>query len=150
MLEFDINGNMLPFESLSDGTKRMFYIITETGVPDTSYFGSGFYSSGPDIGRILLIEEPELGIHPHQLQLLMDFLKEQSQHKQIIITTHSPQVLDILKNDELNRIIIASHSPEKGTQLRQLTEKEETKAKTYMSETGFLSDYWKYSDLDSN
>jgi len=150
VLEFEVNGSILPFDSLSDGTKRMFYIISEVAAEETYRFADGVVDSDSKMDRILLIEEPELGIHPHQLQLLMDFLKEQSQYKQIIITTHSPQVLDILKSDELNRIIIASHTPEKGTQLRHLTEKEEAKAKNYMHETGFLSDYWKYSDLESN
>ncbi len=150
VLEFEVNGSILPFDSLSDGTKRMFCVIAEVAAENTYRFADGVVDSDSKMDRILLIEEPELGIHPHQLQLLMDFLKEQAQYKQIIITTHSPQVLDILKSDELNRVIIASHTREKGTQLRHLTEKEEAKAKNYMHETGFLSDYWKYSDLDAN
>jgi predicted ATP-dependent endonuclease of OLD family len=42
--------------------------------------------------NLFMLEEPELGIHPHQLQLLMNYIKAQAKEKQIILTTHSPQV----------------------------------------------------------
>ncbi|WP_309332700.1 AAA family ATPase [Mucilaginibacter sp.] len=97
---------------------------------------------------LVLIEEPELGIHPHQFNLLMNFLKEQSEHKQIIISTHSPKALDHLSPDELNSILITYYDLKKGTQIRHLTNKEITKAKKYMKEVGFFSDYWLLSDLE--
>lgn len=131
-LEFKINGNWLPWSQLSDGTKRLFYIIAE--VTNTN--------------GLVLIEEPELGIHPHQFNLLMDFLKEQSEHKQIIISTHSPKALDYLSEAELNSILITYYDLKKGTQIRHLTGKEITKAKKYMKEVGFFSDYWLLSDLE--
>jgi len=121
-VEFKINGNWLPWSQLSDGTKRLFYIISEV----TSNNG------------LVFIEEPELGIHPHQFNLLMDFLKEQSEEKQIIISTHSPKALDHLSPDELGNILIAYYD----------LDKEEKKAKRYMKEVGFFSDYWMLSDLE--
>ena len=130
-LEFKINDFWYPFSSLSDGTKRIFYIISEV----TSFKG------------VVLLEEPELGIHPHQLHLLMTFLKEQSEDKQIIITTHSPQVLNILSKDELDKIIICEMTGN-GTKMRHLNEKQKAKARKYMEQDSFLSDYWVYSDLE--
>ncbi len=141
-LEFKVNDKWLPFKFLSDGTKRLFYIISEF----TNLFSKAM-SVNEDSFEIALLEEPELGIHPHQLHKLMLFIKEQSKEKQIILTTHSPQVLNILDADELDRIIICNYDKEKGTQLRHLTEKETHKAKLYMQED-FLSDYWIYSDLE--
>ena len=123
-IEFKVNNEWYSWDSLSDGTKRLFYIISEVVTAES----------------IVLLEEPELGIHPHQLHLLMQFLKEQSETKQIILTTHSPQVLDILNVNELNKIIIAEMT-EEGTKLRHLTEKQKKKATAYMEEL-FLSDYW--------
>ena len=131
-LEFKINGSWLPWSQLSDGTKRLFYIISEV----TNSTG------------LILIEEPELGIHPHQFNLLMNFLKEQSEDKQIIISTHAPKALDHLSPDELNNILITSYSSKKGTQMRHLTLKEVKKAKRYAKEVGFFSDYWLLSDLE--
>ena len=147
-LLFKINDQWLPFSSLSDGTKRLFYIIAEVAFSSRYRESRTLYlMSVYELSRIILLEEPELGIHPHQLDKLLEFLKEQSKHKQIIITTHSPQVLDILQKDELNRIIIAEMG-ENGTTMRHLTEKEEKKAAIYMEDEGFLSDYWRFSDLN--
>ncbi len=132
--EFKINDTWVPWSYLSDGTKRLFYIIAEI-------------SSQED--GLILIEEPELGIHPHQLFKLMTFIKEESYNKQIIISTHSPIVLDVLEPDELDRITIAKI--EKGTsQFHKLTEEQKEKAKEYMSEVSDLSYYWLHSDLESN
>ncbi|AYL97173.1 AAA family ATPase [Mucilaginibacter celer] len=131
-LEFNVNNNWLPWSQLSDGTKRLFHIITEIT-----------YTSG-----LVLLEEPELGVHPHQFHLLMNFLKEQSQHKQIIISTHAPKALDHLNLDELNNILLVNYDQKKGTQLRHLTIDEQTKAQEYAKEVGYVSDYWMYSDLE--
>lgn len=131
-IEFKINGNWLPWSQLSDGTQRLFYIIAE--VTNTK--------------GLVLIEEPELGIHPHQFSLLMDFLKEQSEDKQIIISTHSPKALDHLSPDELNNILITYYDLKRGTQIRHLSTGEVKKAKKYMKEVGFFSDYWLLSDLE--
>ncbi len=152
-LEFKIDGNWLPFSNLSDGTKRLFYIISEVFEineaenkrPSSS---TSLYLGNQEIRRIILIEEPELGIHPHQFQKLMEFLKIESEKKQIIITTHSPQALDAIHPDELNRIIIAYLADaHEGTKLRHLNESELIKAKEYVKED-YLSDYWLYSDLE--
>lgn len=153
-IEFKIDGNWIPFSSLSDGTKRLFYIISEIAevleTNDLSKVRStvlGYYGVN-DINRIILLEEPELGIHPHQFHKLLEFLKEESENKQIIITTHSPQALDAIKPNELDRITIAySTNTKEGTKLRHLNENEILKANEYIKED-FLSDYWLYSDLE--
>ncbi len=131
-LEFFINNEWLDWQQLSDGTKRLFYIVAEVTAQENS---------------IILLEEPELGVHPHQLFKLMSFLKEQSKHKQIIMTTHSPDVLNILTSDELDRIVVAEMT-EKGTKMRHLTEKQVKKAQKYMASELSLGDYWVHSDLE--
>ncbi|PWA09585.1 AAA family ATPase [Flavobacterium laiguense] len=150
-LEFKVDGSWLPFSNLSDGTKRLFYIISEVfeNKENTNKRPANKgWANESEISRIILIEEPELGIHPHQFHKLMEFLKEESEHKQIIITTHSPQALDSINENELNRIIIAYATNSKdGTKLKHLDETEIIKAKAYIKED-FLSDYWLYSDLE--
>ena len=133
-IQFLVSNEWMPWRMLSDGTKRIFFLIYEV-------FVSNSY--------IVCLEEPELGIHPDQLYKLMDFLKEQSIEKQIILTTHSPEVLNILSNDELDRIIVTHYDAEKGTQMRKMNEKQIEKAKRYMSKAGlFVSDYWVHSNLE--
>ena len=125
----------------------MFYIISEVVSEDYFFFRYSNFGEANSNSRIILIEEPELGIHPHQLHKLMLFLKEQSRTKQIIITTHSPEVLNILDGDELDSIILSYSDKEKGTLMRHMADKEKTKAKAYIKED-FLSDYWMHSNLE--
>ena len=132
-LDFKVNGDWQPWSQLSDGTKRLFILVAEI----THHQGG-----------LILVEEPELGVHPHQFYKIMTFLKEQAETKQIIISTHSPQALNHLGPDELDNLIIAKYEAKKGTQLYHLTNEQKAKAKDYMDEIGFLSDYWMHSDLE--
>jgi predicted ATP-dependent endonuclease of OLD family len=132
-LSFFVNNKWLNWKQLSDGTKRMFLIIV----------------SVVNESIVCFLEEPELGIHPDQLYLLMDFLKEQSKEKQIIITTHSPEVLNILDKTELDRIIVTRYDAEKGTQMHHLSPKKIRKGVSYMSKEGLtLKDFWVHSNLE--
>ncbi len=132
--DFKINDSWIPWSYLSDGTKRLFYLISEINSCKNG---------------VILIEEPELGIHPHQLYKLMQFIKEQSEDKQIIISTHSPLILDSLQSNELDRIIVAKI--ENGSsKFERLSENQIAIAKKYMEEVNDLSYYWLHSDLEEN
>ncbi|MEX0714611.1 MAG: AAA family ATPase [Pirellulales bacterium] len=58
----------------------------------------------PQPPRVLLIEEPENGIHPKRLQdvlkILRTLIAEQA-HSQVILTTHSPYVVDLFQPEEV-------------------------------------------------
>lgn len=131
--EFFVNNKWHNWRDLSDGTKRLFYIVSSISLREEGVF---------------LVEEPELGIHPDQLSKLINFLKEQSTTKQIIISTHSPEVLNHLKRDELDRIIICKHEGAVGTKMYHLEEEEKNHLKKYMVKKGFISDYWIYEGFD--
>lgn len=82
------------FEALnmSDGTLRALGILLAV-----------YQVSSPSL---VAIEEPEATIHPAALDVIMDILKEGSAHSQVVITTHSPDVLDNRKIlDEELRIV---------------------------------------------
>jgi AAA15 family ATPase/GTPase len=132
-LDFLVNGTWLPWSQLSDGTKRLFYLVTEITAN-----GNG----------IILIEEPELGIHPRQFAEIMQFLKEQSISKQILMSTHHPEALNHLSPTELDNLQIVSYDNKKGTKIKRLTKSQKNKAMAYMEEVGFLSDFWILSDLE--
>lgn len=136
-IQFKVNGDWFFWNQLSDGTKRLFYI-----------FCGVFFENRTITDFSIGIEEPELGIHPDQLYKLMDFLKEQSKEKQIIITTHSPEVLNILGKDELDRIIITRYDDEKGTQMHHLSPKQIRKGQIYIEEVGNLKSFWVHSNLE--
>ena len=63
----------------SDGTLRMLGILT------------ALYQTPSR--TLLAIEEPELTIHPGALGVLCDAMKEASSYSQIVITTHSPDLI---------------------------------------------------------
>ena len=125
-LKFLVNGKWLTWNQLSDGTKRLFYIITEVTLNE----------------GMCLIEEPELGMYPEQLDLIMMFLQQQAKHKQIIITTHAPRILDFLGDDELNRIILTRYIQEIGTKMRHLSEEDIQLIIEYREKKGYTSDLW--------
>ncbi len=135
-IEFYVNNSWLTWDGLSDGTKRLFYL---------------FYKViGSQSSSIVLIEEPELGVHPHQFHSIMLFLKEQAQYKQIILTTHSPYALNVLGKDDLDGIIIAKLNKDKGSVFKHLNDEQKAKAIRYMTNEDYLSAYWMHSDLEDD
>ncbi len=145
--EFKIHNKWLPFSYLSDGLQRTVIILSEIAFEQIQ--DNERYKEERAILRqkIILLEEPELGIHPHFLFKLMTFLKEAGQKYQIILSTHSPEILDHLNKDELDRIIICTNKDDYGTRLKHLSETEIKEAQDYMEDLD-LSDYWKHADLE--
>lgn len=80
----EVEGDMWPWafnsESMSDGTLRVLGILLAV------------YQMSPP--TLIAIEEPEATIHPAALDVLVDILKDGSHRAQILITTHSPDILD--------------------------------------------------------
>ena len=48
------------------------------------------------------VEEPELTVHPGALSLLMDYLRQAGRRSQVVITTHSPELLDLIEPHEVH------------------------------------------------
>ncbi|MFB3894436.1 MAG: AAA family ATPase, partial [Phycisphaerae bacterium] len=57
----------------------------------------------PDPSRILLVEEPENGVHYSKLKDIVALLREmcEKQKVQIIVTTHSPYLLDLVEPEDV-------------------------------------------------
>jgi hypothetical protein len=74
---------------------------------------------------LLLLEAPENGLHPFLLKLVIDLLRKIStgevgnRKRQVIVTTHSPLLLNYAKPEEV-RIFLRDQ--ERGTQVRSLTD----------------------------
>lgn len=50
---------------------------------------------------VIGIEEPELTIHAGAIPLLFDLLQETRRRSQVVLTTHSPELLDLLSADDV-------------------------------------------------
>lgn len=71
----------------SDGTLRVTGILTALLQHPVPIF--------------LGIEEPELTVHPGALPVIYDYLMQAAERSQILITTHSPELLDLLDADSI-------------------------------------------------
>ena len=90
-LEFrqQIRGAQHPWKffaaNMSDGTLRAL------GVLVALFQSSGRDSAGP---RLVGIEEPEIALHPAATGVLLDSLRDAAEHVQVLVTSHSPDLLD--------------------------------------------------------
>lgn len=88
-LEFEqrIPGGTATFSSLSmsDGTLRALAVLT-------ALFQES--SESADAVNVIALEEPEMALHPGGTQTLFDAIMEASEDKQVLITSHSPDLLD--------------------------------------------------------
>lgn len=87
ILEEGIPGTINP-SSASDGTIRLLALMVIAGW--TSHKAS-----------LIVIEEPENGLHPHLSEHIVALLKEASKEQQFIVTTHNPSFLDFLNPEEV-------------------------------------------------
>jgi predicted ATPase len=76
---------------LSDGTIRMLCWIAALIHPDPS--------------PLICIDEPEFGLHPAWLSIIADLIKSASKKKQILIATHSPDLLNCFDKEAKNIIV---------------------------------------------
>ncbi len=94
----------LPASLLSDGTIHVIALLVAL-----------FFSDKP----LIVIEEPERNIHPYLLARVAELLKDASRNKQIIVTTHNPE---IVKNVALDDLLFVSRDREGFSTIRRPAE----------------------------
>jgi predicted ATPase len=99
-LEWTEHGEDFPFKAhhLSDGTLRFICLATVLMQPTALQ------------PETILIDEPELGLHPYAITILASLLRSVSSQKQIIICTQSP---DLVSEFDAENIIVVNR---KGSQ----------------------------------
>jgi len=68
------------------------------------------------------VEEPELTVHPGALPMLYDYLKQASEVSQVIVTTHSPVLLDVVDIEQDTVFVVERRDG--VTQVRRMGEAE--------------------------
>ena len=91
-------------DSLSDGTLRFVSLATLLNQPKWS------------MPSLIVIDEPELGLHPLAIRLLAEMLDAASEHTQILVATQSVTLLD---NFPIEQVIVADHDG-RGSLFRRL------------------------------
>jgi predicted ATPase len=91
LLEWKHRGSEAYFDasSLSDGTLRFIVLTTLFLQPDA------------DWPSVILVDEPELGLHPYAITMLASLIKQASVKTQVIISTQSPFLLDHFQPEDV-------------------------------------------------
>ena len=129
LLEWRHKGSEAYFNasSLSDGTLRFIALATLFLQPE-NYRPS-----------IILVDEPELGLHPYAITILASLVKQVSVTTQVILSTQSPMLLDHFQVED----VIVADLVNKGTQLTRL---DSAKLKTWLQDYS-LGQLWEKNEL---
>lgn len=88
-LQWKQKGSSLPMQSyhLSDGTLRFICLVTSLLQPNPP--------------STILIDEPELGLHPYAIEILVELIKAVSKETQVIVSTQSPALVDSFEVEDI-------------------------------------------------
>ena len=122
-LEWNQKGSDYPFHAsqLSDGTLRFIALTTALLQPDPP--------------ATILIDEPELGLHPYALDVLANLILQAQDRTQIIVSTQSAPLLNAFEPEH----IVVIERKEGESVFRRLTAGELT---DWMTDDYTLSDLW--------
>ena len=74
---------------LSDGTLRAICLIALLQQPQD------------DLPYLIVVDEPELGLHPHALDMIASFFQAASEHAQVLISTQSSAFVDAFDPEDI-------------------------------------------------
>ncbi|RAK07500.1 putative ATPase [Halanaerobium saccharolyticum] len=97
----------IPASILSDGTISTIALVIALYFEDK---------------KIAIIEEPERNIHPHLISKLVDMFVDASANKQILITTHNPE---LIKYIDLRNLFLVHRDPDGFSKITKPVEKKE-------------------------
>jgi ABC-type cobalamin/Fe3+-siderophores transport system ATPase subunit len=117
-------------EKASDGTLRL----------------AAYYTllNQPELPPLIAIEEPERNLHPGALTEIAKILRQIAERTQLIITTHSSQLLDAFSSESLSDslgILFLRNPPGHGTEVFNLENlrKDRTALDGWMTDFGIGS-----------
>ncbi len=101
--------NPIPLHGASDGTLRLiaYYILLNE----------------PQLPPLIAIEEPERNLHPGALTTIADVIERIAEQSQVIITTHSSQLLDAFAPENLSEslgVLLLRNRSGQGTEVFDL------------------------------
>lgn len=113
---------------LSDGTLRFICLATLLLQP---------HELQP---ATIIVDEPELGLHPYAITIFAEMVRQLSNEKQIIISTQS---VEMLNEFDVEDVIVVDRG-ENGSEFKRLNEDE---LKIWLEEDYALGDLWKKNIL---
>ena len=129
-LEWKDRNDEIPFiaAQLSDGTLRFICLATLLLQPSSL------------MPETILIDEPELGLHPYAISVLASLIKKASTEKQIIVSTQSAELLNEFQAKD---IVVVNHEENQSVFSRLDAES----LQMWLEEDYTLGDLWKRNIL---
>ena len=95
----------------------------------------------PEVYRpsVILVDEPELGLHPYAITMLASLIKQASFKTQVIVSTQSPLLLDHFQPED----VLVADRVDGGTQFTRL----ETSSLATWLENYSLGQLWEKNEL---
>jgi predicted ATPase len=102
MMLVEAGGRRISARSASDGTLR--------------FLGEVVALLTAEPGAIIVLEEPDVGLHPARIRLLAELLQHVTSERdvQVLATTHSPTLLAHLSPKSLGNVVAFGRDPETG------------------------------------
>ncbi|MSQ14633.1 MAG: chromosome segregation protein SMC [Dehalococcoidia bacterium] len=113
--------------SLSDGTLRFIALATLLLQPDDHR------------PSVILVDEPELGLHPYAITILASLVKQASIKTQVVLSTQSPFLLDHFQPED----VLVADRVNGGTQLTRLNSAD---LKTWLQDYS-LGELWEKNEI---
>lgn len=124
------SGIEISARRLSDGTLRFLFLLA--------------ILLDPLPPRLIVIEEPELGLHPDVIPKIAELLVDASKRTQLIVTTHSRMLIDALGDDPENVVVCEKHDGQ--TTLERL---DGERMKVWLEKYS-LGDLWSKGEIGGN
>lgn len=129
-----IDSSQLSPSQLSEGTFKtlalLFYVLT-------------------DKGSIILLEEPEVCVHHGLLSSVIELIKDCSDEKQVIVSTHSESILDSIKPES---VYVVNKNQEQGITaiplISHLSAVDKKALKSFLHSEGSLGEYWRMGGIE--
>jgi len=102
MFLIERGGRRISVRSISDGTLRFLGLLV------------ALLTCTP--GALLVLEEPDAGLHPSRIHLLAELIERIAKDRgiQVLATTHSPTLLANLSDEALGDVVAFGRHPETG------------------------------------
>ncbi len=104
MIEEDKLDSAVHVSNISDGTLRYLCLLA--------------ILYNPDRGRLICIDEPEVGLHPDMISSIANAVKEASESSTIIISTHSENFLNYF---EIENVLVFEKNEDNATIVNTFT-----------------------------
>ena len=103
---------ILGSDQLSDGSIRFIALAS-------------LFLQPPDmLPNVIIIDEPELGLHPQAIDILASMIKTAAQHSQIIVATQSERLIDSFAPEQI--IVAQYNNQKKCSEFKKLNSEELT------------------------